>query len=208
MHDQGILNFNEQLNLTFEQPKVCGAMNANDHGDIFDAITGAKLDWSKGREARSEEMSYMKKLNVRTFEPRSVCEEETGQPPLPTGWVDQNKGNDEDEDYRSRFVVRETKRMSTIEAGDAVSTFAATPPLEGPRLLISQCMSGRNDLVMGFIDISRAHLSSPTIRKIFVEPPPEDKDGPAGYCWKFNNSICGQRDAGKAFDLNVENIMS
>eukprot|EP00972_Heterocapsa_arctica_P078098 11519314-Heterocapsa_arctica.AAC.1 len=59
------------------------------------------------------------------------------------------------------------KGRSTIAAGDIAATFAATPPLEGVRMLLSMAISGqtgvpeRQQRVLGSYDISRAHFHSP-----------------------------------------------
>eukprot|EP00973_Karenia_brevis_P062147 8643677-Karenia_brevis.AAC.1 len=59
----------------------------------------------------------------------------TGKPPLPMKWVECNKADLANPDYRSRMVVRETKRLSTLEREDVLSVFSAVPPLEALRLL-------------------------------------------------------------------------
>eukprot|EP00973_Karenia_brevis_P002911 396765-Karenia_brevis.AAC.1 len=59
-------------------------------------------------------------------------------------------------------------------------------------------------LVLVLIDISRAHLGSPTIREIYVNAPVEDTECPEGHCWILHKIFYGQRDAGKAFDLNCQ----
>ena len=41
--------------------------------------------------------------------PRSKAREKTGKPPITTRWVDVNKGDDENPNYRSRLVARQLK---------------------------------------------------------------------------------------------------
>ena len=54
----------------------------------------------------------------------------TGRARIAVKWVDANKGDDEDPNYRSRLVAKDFKRK-----GDN-SIFAPTPPLEALRALL------------------------------------------------------------------------
>ena len=90
--------------------------------------------------------------------------------PIPMRWVDINKGDDQHPNYRSRAVLQETKRRSTLGPDDIASTFSATPPLEAFRLMMSLAMTGqigkpeKDRMVLGFYDVSRAHFHSPAKR--------------------------------------------
>ena len=55
---------------------------------------------------------------------------------LPVRWLDINNGHAVVENYRSRLVAREIKR------DDRPDLFAATPPLEALKVIISMCASG------------------------------------------------------------------
>ncbi len=59
------------------------------------------------------------------------CWKETGKAPIGSKWVDVNKGDATKPVIRSRFVVKE---IATYKSDDF---FAATPPLEALRLLLS-----------------------------------------------------------------------
>ena len=87
---------------------------------------------------------------------------ETGRAPIGARWIDQ-KGDDARLDYRSRLVVQGTRASGTTAAGDIAATFAATPPLEALRLLVSQVMTGDpgSEIVLRFLDNSRAHPHCP-----------------------------------------------
>ena len=93
-----------------------------------------------------------------------ALERMNGMKPIPLRWVDINK--ETTKECRSRLVVMETKRRSTIVPEDKGAVFSATPPLEAVRMLASLAMSIKgpitqddpdNDIVTGFLDISRAH---------------------------------------------------
>ena len=171
-------------------------------------MSGVVLDSRGVAAARQDEMHYMEKLGV--FERRLVSEalEATGRPPLPSGWVDTNKGGQQRPELRSRLVAKETKRLSTLGPDDAATTFAATPPLEGLRLMLSLAMTGMSrNRVLTFIDISRAHLHSDLKRAVYIRAPKEDKDCKEGECWLLRKATYGLKDAGAAFDRKVENIL-
>eukprot|EP00971_Amphidinium_carterae_P114464 2268058-Amphidinium_carterae.1 len=77
-------------------------------------------------------MAYMKHLGVWKYSTVEECRTETGRRPYGVRWVDCDKGpNPETPDLRSRLVVQDSgDKGSSLAAGDVMSTFAATPPLE------------------------------------------------------------------------------
>ena len=64
---------------------------------------------------------------------------------IPTRWLDINKGDEKNVQIRSRLVAQETKNRSSIAAGDIAATFAATPPLEAVKMLVSLAKSEQQD---------------------------------------------------------------
>ena len=101
---------------------------------------------------------------------------------------------------RSRAVLQETKRRSNLGPNDIAATFAATPPLEGLRLLFSMAMTGdvrtpaKNRRVLGFYDVSRAHFHSPAKRVMYVKTLPEDTSIKTGIA-KMLKAMYGGKDA-------------
>ena len=132
---------------------------------------------------------------------RDECMTETGRAPIPTDWVDINKGDSLRPNYRSRLVCQETRGRSTIDAEDWAATFAATPPYEAFRLQLSLMMTSPrsqvdgDDEVLMLLDISRAHLHSPLARAVFVTID--------GKVYKLLKAMYGLRDAGPAFERKV-----
>ena len=122
-------------------------------------------------------------LDVREIVDRDFAlERKNGVKPILLRWVDINKGSETDKEYRSRLVVMETKRRSTIAPEDKGVVFSATPPLEAVRMLASLAMSIKgpiaqhdpdNDIVIGFLDISQAHPHVEMKRDLYTELPPE-----------------------------------
>jgi hypothetical protein len=173
---------------------------------FVDTITGQRLRADLVRAARREEMEYFAAKNVWKKVPRSWAKEMQGKPPITVKWIDTNKGDDDNPNYRSRLVAREVRQAweSTI--------FAPTPPLESLRSILSLAatdLKGRKPHVrqgdspqrtqISIIDIKRAYFNAviddetPT----FVELPAEDPDRQRGLVGKLNVHMYGTRRAGE-----------
>ena len=63
--------------------------------------------------------------------PMEECWSETGKAPIKVRWLDINKGDEVNAEYRSRLVAKE------IKTDDRLDLFAATPPLESKKMLFS-----------------------------------------------------------------------
>ena len=99
------------------------AMNAKEW-IFWDEITGKPLDFEGVIKAREEELEEFRKHNVYTKVPVEECYRVTKKGPIGVRWVDINKGDSANPDYRSRLVAKEIKRDKREDL------FAATPPLE------------------------------------------------------------------------------
>ena len=99
--------------------------------ETYDEITGAVLPPALVQQARAEEVKFMLDWGVWERALISDCWKETGKAPIGSKWVDVNKGDEHKPLIRSRFVVKE---IATYKTDDF---FAATPPLEAFRLLLS-----------------------------------------------------------------------
>ena len=183
---------------------------------FFDNVTGFELDKDLVRKARIEEMEFMIKLKVWRIVDINECHAVTGHPPITVSWVDVNKGDDVNVLVRSRLVLNETKRVSGhMEAGDV---FSATPPLECIRMQCSLFMSlprktlgddRTQDVVLRFLDISRAHPHCPMRRDVYSRLPQEHPDAKdPTKCGKLEMTLYGARDAGQNFELTVYEVMT
>ena len=127
-------------------------------------------------------------------------------------WIDSNRGDDTDVTIRSRAVLQETKRRSNLGPNDIAATFAATPPLEGLRLLFSMAMTGdvrtpaKNRRVLGFYDVSRAHFHSPAKRVMYVKTLPEDTSIKTGIA-RMLKAMYGGKDAAACWDELAEKTL-
>ena len=82
---------------------------------------------------------------IRSREPKIPRAQATrkGWKIIKTRWVDINKGDDENPNYRSRLVGKE------FNTGPVDGLFAGTPPLEAVRFLIHEAATVRSDEPMG-----------------------------------------------------------
>ena len=85
-------------------------------------------------KARREEIEDFHKHGVYTMTELSECIKETGQAPVNVRWIDIDKGDTGNPDYRSRLVAKD------IHRGTRGDLCAATPPLEALTLLMSMAM--------------------------------------------------------------------
>ena len=118
--------------------------------DVYDEITGAALSPELVRQARAEEIKFMLDWGVWERARVTYCWRETGKAPIGSKWVDVNKGDEKKPLIRSRFVVKE---IATYNSDDF---FAATPPLEALRLLLSMAASSGHDSPLTSFDARKA----------------------------------------------------
>eukprot|EP00973_Karenia_brevis_P049975 6938091-Karenia_brevis.AAC.1 len=76
-------------------------------------------------------MDYFRKMNVYKKVDVGTCIKITGKRPIAVRWIDVNKQDDINPKYRSRLVAKQFKTSNNPEL------FAATPPLEAMKIIIS-----------------------------------------------------------------------
>ena len=122
---------------------------------------------------------------------------------MPSGDVGStNKGDAATPFIRARVVAQESKRVSELTPEDSSSTFAATPPLESLKVMLSRCMTGkRRTLAEG------AHFYSPAHRTIVIKVAKEDHECTSG-CAVLDNVMYGTKDTAQCLDVASENAMT
>jgi len=175
-------------------------------GEFYD-VSGNALESSKVREARREEVQGLKQR--RTYIKRTIaeCYRVTGKAPIRVRWVDVNKGDHKDPNYRSRLVVTELK------AGNpSLDHFAAMPPLEAKKALFAMAVTRSfrkqhgGAYKLGFIDISKAYLYAPVRRDVYIQLPEEDSE--PGMCGKLQFSLYGTRDAAQNWEREYSDCLA
>ena len=137
--------------------------------EFVDDVSGVDLDKQLATQARRVEMAFFKTMNVYT-EVRT----EPWMKPISTRWIDINKGDDVKPNYRARLVGREIKRDKREDL------FAATPPIESLRMIVSVCASNQYDarpedrFVVMTNDVKRHYFYAPSTRPIYIMISDED----------------------------------
>jgi hypothetical protein len=177
--------------------------------EFYDDVSGKPLDPKLVSEARAEEIQGAMKHGV--WKKVSIDERlnKTGKPPVGTRWVDINKGDESNPVYRSRLVGREFRGKDVRD-----DLFAATPPLEAIKSLISLAASQRGTKgpikKLMFIDVSKAYFHAPVKRDVYVVLPdealsPEERGG--HICGKLCYSLYGTRDAAQNWEDAYSNFL-
>ena len=172
----------------------------------WDDVSGHDLNPAEVVKARAKEMAYIHEKGVWTVIPREVARQR-GWPIVKTRWIDINKGDDDSPVYRSRLVAKE------FRAGAQEGVFAATPPLEAVRLLLSDAATlpdhdQQSDKVVMINDVARAFFEAPVRRMVCVELPPEAAGETEGdVVGHLQMSLYGTRDAAANFQAEVRKFM-
>ena len=119
----------------------------------IDDVTGKELDPELMRKARRDEIAYSREMGV--YEKVDIAEswKETGRAPIAVRWIDINKGDSASPNYRSRLVAKE------FNTGSCPELYAATPPSECLRLMLSRLASTRKQGTgLMYADVSRAYF--------------------------------------------------
>ena len=106
-------------------------------GKYRDDLTGQLLKDELVVQARAAELLYFHTKGVWIKVPKGRAKQDTGRQPISVRWVDVNKGDEQNPNYRSRLVARQLK--ATDQSGD--SYFAPAPPLGALRAVLSLAMT-------------------------------------------------------------------
>ena len=123
-----------------------------EHTELHDDVKGGLLPKQLVIEGRKLEMDYFKRMGVYTKVSRAEAE---GSKIIDTKWVDTNNGSVESPDVRCRLVGKE------FNDGVRPDLFAATPPLESLKHVISRCASTqgrRKPHRLLSVDVKRAYF--------------------------------------------------
>ena len=116
---------------------------------------------------------------------------------ITTKWLDVKKGDAENPNIRCRLVGREIAKEKRDDL------FAATPPLESLKAVLSLCASHRSHKDpwrLMAVDVKMAYFYAPATRPIFIHIPAEDRTPEdAGKVALLNLSFYGTRDAAQNF---------
>ena len=154
---------------------------------FWDDTSGEVLDPRLTQAARAEEVEAIRNIGVYRKVPITQCLKETGKRPIGTRWVDTNKGDKLKPKVRSRLVAQEINRH------DMPELFAATPPLEYIKYLISLCASSQwtnSPTRLKISYVKKAYFYAAATRRVYVALPAEDiLPGEEGMCGMSERSL-------------------
>ena len=179
--------------------------------EAYDDVSGAPLKAELVTKARRFEIEFFRKMGVYEKVPRAQAWAKRQQV-IGTRWIDINKGDEIHPDYRSRLVAKQFKNK--LE-GSAEQMFAATPPTEILRVLLSRATSGvgrynDNKKCIMSNDVKRAYFYAPVRSDIYVEIPEEDKseeDKGKDLVGRLRLSMYGTREAAAAWQDKIREVM-
>ena len=151
-------------------------------------------------------MSFFNKHKVYRRVPRGTSKTVTGKQPIKIRWIDINKGDEKFPNYRSRLVAKEINRCKSSDM------YAATPPLESIKFIISMAASTdgkqNSNIKLMVNDVKRAYFYAPSRRRVFIELPEEDyQEGDEEFEGELDYSMYGTRDAAQNWENKYSDVM-
>ena len=132
--------------------------------EAWDDVNGVKLDSAQVKKARMLEVRYDRELNAYARVPVRQCREIIGKKTIAVRWMDHSKGDKVRQNYRSRLVAKQYNKV--VDDG----FFAAVPPIEALRLVLSNATTGSSrSKVVAINDVSRAYMHAEAEAYIYVE---------------------------------------
>ncbi len=162
----------------------------------LDEYIGEVLPADLVSKGKREELAFFRKKGVWRVVPRSKAR---GGRIVGTRWVCCNKGDSTNPDVRCRLVCQE------VNTYDSDNFYAATPPLEALRLMLSFAAEDQRRQV-SLVDISRAYFNAEIKRSVFVKLPPEAGYGP-DTVGELVKCLYGTRDAAQGWEDTYSSAM-
>ncbi len=198
-----LMKLHEKMDKMVNPPEEDPFSQLYDGLEFIDDISGAPLVKELAIEARKLEIDYFKSMGVYAKIARQPW-----MRVISTKWIDQNKGDSGSPNYRARLVGREIKRDQRLDL------FAATPPLESLKLILSKCASNQHyaaesdRFVIMYNDVKRAYFHAPAKRPVYIKIPDEDfEPGDEDRVGVLNLSLYGTRDAAKNWAAKYTEVL-
>ena len=169
--------------------------------EAWDDMNNVFLDPKQVKAARAEEMAFFKKLGVYKRVPKALVKQMDGKR-ITVKWLDTNKGDRANPNYRSRLVGREYNDCKDD------TLYASTPPLEALRMIVSHASTVdpahpgiRRELMVN--DVRRAYFYAAQQRNVFINLPAEDDEAQEGEVGQLMLCLYGTRDAAKEWQKTL-----
>ena len=186
-------------------------------GAYRDDLTGQVLKDELVKAARAKELAFFHSRRVWLKVPKAHARAKGGRPPISVRWVDVNKGDDVQPNYRSRLVARQLRAMDL----SGQSFFAPAPPLEALRTVLSLAATSVGKrrpnwdpespkrTQISLVDVKRAYFNAevdPRDPPTFVELPKEDDDY-ALMCARLLRHMYGTRPAADGWQEEYSTLL-
>ena len=177
---------------------------ATDGSWSWDDVKGENLKPERVMKARMEEIEHMQEKGIWREVDEEECWKMTGKAPVTVKWVDTSKGSDSEPFERCRIAARDFKERGDNDRQDL---FAATPPLEMKRMLMSKAATipknGKARKLL-FIGAKKAHVNTLSGQDVLFALPREAEAKP-GRCGKLVHWLYGFRPAAQAWENHYSN---
>ena len=120
-----------------------------------------------------------------------IVDQEVADKVITVKWVDTNKGDPKNPEYRSRLVAREFGGMD-------MGVSSRRPPLEAKKALLSMLATKearRKRWSLSLVDVARAYLNASVKRATYVVLPAELQAQYPGKVARLKKCMYGARDA-------------
>ncbi len=186
-------------------------------GKYKDDLTGQTLKDELVAAARLKELEYFNRKGVWVKVPHQRARQRTGRQPITVRWVDVNKGDEQNPNYRSRLVARQLK--ATDRSGQ--NFFAPAPPIESLRTVLSLAMTKMGDhqpvwdpqspirMQLSFVDVSKAYFNAeidPEAEPTYVELPSDDEQH-GSMCGELRRHMYGTRMAADGWQEEYSTLL-
>ena len=152
--------------------EVSLCLDSNFKPQYKDEYTNEILPFEAAKDAMLDELQYFCSIVFRGIDISEANKDPSGKI-VGCRWVNCNKGDLSDPDVRCRLVAQEVNHGD----GPTDAFYAATPPLEAKRLLMSQWATERRRkgkfLKISCVDIRKAYFNGRPTRSLYVRLPPE-----------------------------------
>ena len=193
-----------EVSVTCEEPNVS---ELDELQNVFDSISGVRLDPELLSASRKVEIDFMNRLEVYR-KPRNWAKDK-GIHVIPTKWADVNKGDDKRLEYQSRLCGKELKRCDPTMPG----TFASMGPFECVMFLLSKELmwklgaSGAATRKILFLDASRVHCQAEATSEMTIELPPEEQVKGEDLIGELLKSLYGTRKAARNWEKKWQRVI-
>ena len=172
--------------------------DSNFKAEYKDEYTAEVLPRHLVRAAMIDELTYFNQHVWKGVDAAKVRADHLD--PIRTRWVICNKGDAEHPEIRARLVACEVNHYND----DSGMFYAATPPLEAKRMVLSEFATRRRTsrgepLQLSFLDITKAYFNGVPNRPLSVRLPKE-LGLPPNVVGSLQRCMYGTRDAGSIWE--------